>query len=194
MQSYSKALISLALGAVLLAGCGDVREQLGFGKQSPDEFRVVSRAPLTVPPNFAERPGDLPEPTPGAPRPQTGTTTDVARRTVFGTDNGGQIATGNVVAGDSRSIGERSILASAGADNINPAIRQLVNNETDQINDDNEDFIKQLIFWQDQPPPGVLLDPEGESKRLQENATLGRDVTEGETPIIERREKAIFEF
>lgn len=194
MQSYSKALVSLALGAVLLAGCGDIREQLGLGKQSPDEFRVVSRAPLTVPPNFAERPGDLPEPQPGAPRPQTGTTTDQARRTVFGAESGGQIATGQSLPDDGRSVGERSILASAGADNINPSIRQLVNNETDQINDDNEDFIKQLIFWQDQPAPGIVLDPEGESKRLQENATLGREVTEGETPIIERKEKAIFEF
>ena len=41
---------------------------------------------------------------------------------------------------------------------------------------------------------GVVIDPEGESKRLQENATLGKSVTEGETPIIERKEKALFEF
>ena len=38
------------------------------------------------------------------------------------------------------------------------------------------------------------MDAEGESKRLQENATLGKGVDEGETPTIERKEKALFEF
>ena len=42
--------------------------------------------------------------------------------------------------------------------------------------------------------PGAVLDAEGEAKRLQENATLGRGVDEGETPTIERKEKALFEF
>lgn len=194
MRSMTKIILTLAVASLLLAGCSGIRKQLGLGKRSPDEFRVTSRAPLTLPPNFGERPGDLPTPEPGAPRPQTGTTTDIARRTVFGAE-GSQTAqvpqTGTV---ESRSLGEQSILAAAGAENANPAIRQLVNAETDQINAGNEDFLRQLIFWQKQEPPGVVLDPEGESKRLQENTTLGRSVTEGETPIIERKEKAIFEF
>ena len=195
MGSFKKATVSLALGVLLLSGCSGIREQLGLGKSSPDEFRVTSRAPLTLPPNFGDRPGDLPEPDPGAPRPQTGTTTDVARRTVFGpeTDNS-VVAVNDALPADGRSLGERSILVAAGVDEANPGIRQLVNAETDQINTDNEDFLRELIFWQEQEAPGVLLDPEGESKRLQENATLGKEVTEGETPVIERKEKAIFEF
>ena len=32
-----------------------------------------------------------------------------------------------------------------------------------------------------------------ESRRLRENAALGKDVTAGETPTIERRKKALFE-
>ncbi|MDX1400718.1 MAG: DUF3035 domain-containing protein [Kiloniellales bacterium] len=195
MRSFAKAVVPLALSVLLLSSCSGIREQLGLGKTSPDEFRVTSRAPLTLPPNFGERPGDLPDPDPGAPRPQTGTTADVARRTVFGPEtNNSVVAVNDALPADGRSLGERSILVAAGATDANPGIRQLVNSETDQINSDNDDFLRELIFWQDKEPPGVLLDPELESKRLQENATLGKDVTEGETPVIERKEKALFEF
>src|SRR3546814_5174685 len=46
--------------------------------RSPDEFRVVSRAPLTLPPDYNLRP-----PEPGAPRPQVGTPSQQAERAVF---------------------------------------------------------------------------------------------------------------
>jgi hypothetical protein len=39
----------------------------------------------------------------------------------------------------------------------------------------------------------VLVDPAKESQRIKENQALGRPVTEGETPTIERREQGIFE-
>lgn len=64
----------------LLAGCGDeMRKQFGLGKNAPDEFQVVRRAPLSLPPDFALRP-----PQPGAIRPQEGSTSDQARSTVLG--------------------------------------------------------------------------------------------------------------
>lgn len=50
----------LALG---VSGCESTRETFGLNKQSPDEFAVVSRAPLSLPPDFTLR---VPEP--GAPR------------------------------------------------------------------------------------------------------------------------------
>ena len=43
-----------------------------------------------------------------------------------------------------------------------------------------------LIFWQAPEAPGVALDARRESQRLRENAALGREATEGETPIIQR--------
>ena len=42
------ALISLPL---VIGGCSNIRETLGLSKQSPDEFKVVSRAPLSMPPD-----------------------------------------------------------------------------------------------------------------------------------------------
>ena len=185
-QFYSGAVILVA--ALSLGACGGLRDQLGLNKASPDEFRVVSRAPLTVPPDFALRP-----PAPGTPRPQVGTPTDQARRALTGAspEDLSQDTEGGTA--DGRSAGERAILGAAGAENADPAIRQTVDRETDRINSESEDFLNSLIFWRKEDPPGLVVDPEGEARRLQENATLGRDVTVGDTPTIERKEKAILE-
>jgi len=53
-----------ALGGSL-AGCQSAAAALGMTKVVPDEFRVVTKAPLTVPPDYSLRP-----PAPGEPRPQ----------------------------------------------------------------------------------------------------------------------------
>jgi hypothetical protein len=73
-------LLALIPALALLAGCGEeMRKSFGLGKNAPDEFAVVRRAPLSLPPDFALRP-----PQPGAVRPQEGTATDQARSTVLG--------------------------------------------------------------------------------------------------------------
>jgi hypothetical protein len=54
-----------AVAATTLAGCQSASKALGMSKVVPDEFRVVTKAPLVVPPDYALRP-----PAPGEPRPQ----------------------------------------------------------------------------------------------------------------------------
>jgi hypothetical protein len=78
----ARPMIALVgVGLLALAGCarGTLQNALGMGKRSPDEFSVVQRAPLVIPPDFNLRP-----PEPGAPRPQTGTTADQAQAKLFG--------------------------------------------------------------------------------------------------------------
>jgi hypothetical protein len=72
-------------GPLLLGGCaqGTVQDALGMGKRAPDEFAVVKRAPLIVPPEYDLRPPD-----PGAPRPNVGRTSDQARVALTGTQAG----------------------------------------------------------------------------------------------------------
>ena len=46
-------LLALLPALLLLAGCGEeMRKQFGLGKNAPDEFQVVRRAPLSLPPDF----------------------------------------------------------------------------------------------------------------------------------------------
>ncbi|MFO1058947.1 MAG: DUF3035 domain-containing protein [Dongiaceae bacterium] len=188
------AAVLLALGAGL-GGCSEAQKAFGLSKDPPDEFQVVSRAPLSLPPNY-----NLVPPAPGAPRPQEGTTRDQARNAVFGSQDG-QVASvpPELAAGDPGGIspdaspGEQALLQTAGAGGVSPAIRQEVNAETAAAVESDQQFLNKLIFWRKPDEPGVVIDAAKEQQRLQENAALGKPVTEGETPVIIRRKKALLE-
>ena len=143
--------IAMALTAgtlvVAAAGCESVEEQLGLTKNPPDEFRVVSRAPLSMPPDFQLRP-----PRAGAPRPQEGSPTDQARQAVFrNTDESSGIA---AIPEDGRSQGERAFLLQAGAADAKSDIRQIVNREARLEAEESESFVEDLLFWREAPEPG----------------------------------------
>ena len=176
---------ALMLGAVIaLGGCTETRQALGLNKQAPDEFQVVARAPLSLPPDYSLRAH-----APGMPRPQEGTARDQAETAVFGSYQTASAA--DAPAGSSQ--GEVALLQSAGATGIDPNIRQLVNQETSSLVEQDEKFIDSLIFWRDPEPYGEVIDPVAEQQRLQENAALGKPATEGDTPVIERKERALLE-
>jgi hypothetical protein len=170
----------LAHGAVLvtllaltdLSGCADARRALGVEKAPPDEFAVVANAPLSQPPDYTLRP-----PTPGAPRPQEGTTTDRAHEALTGVGVGGASAP---------SQGEKEILTKAGADVIVPDIRHKVDEETTGLAVTSTSFVDSLLFWQADPIPGEPIDAIRESQRLKENAAAGRSPTAGDSVFISR--------
>ena len=53
MGKYVSAIFICVL---LLSSCGLTNSDLGLEKTSPDEMLVVSRAPLSIPPEFGLRP------------------------------------------------------------------------------------------------------------------------------------------
>src|SRR5688572_21246623 len=145
-----------ALGALALGGCSAF-ENIGGGKKvSPDEFKIVSHSPLTMPPNAELRP-----PRPGEPRPQETSPADQAKealspvlagrvqqRTAGGPAGPALVATGGA--------SEQALVARAGQGGVDPNIRSRVNQDTRTIADSDKTFIDRLIFWQDRPPPGVI--------------------------------------
>jgi hypothetical protein len=177
-----------------VAGCSSTKEMLGLTKRSPDEFQVVSRAPLSMPPDYSLRP-----PTPGAARPQEGTTTQQAQQIVTGdrptsTLQPDQIPSiGEGESTSAESAGESAFLQSASITGIDPNIRKIVNEETTADQDASQTFLDDLIFWRAPEPYGTVVDPVAEQKRLQENQALGQPTDAGETPIIERKKKGLFE-
>jgi hypothetical protein len=187
--------VALALLAPAGAGCTNTKEMLGLTKRSPDEFQVVSRAPLSMPPDYSLRP-----PTPGAPRPQEGTTREQAEAIVTNYPNRDaslapdQIpAPGEGELTTTESAGEAAFLQSASLTGVDPNIRKLVDSETAADEDASETFLDDLIFWRNPEPYGTVVDPVAEQKRLQENQALGQATDTGETPIIERKQKGLFE-
>ncbi len=185
----SAMVVAGAVGiALTLTGCDAARESFGFTKQAPDEFSVVTRAPLVIPPDFGLRP-----PQPGAPRPQEKPVVEKARETVLGSagiDHSQVAATADT---DTLSDGQRALLKEANALNANPGIRREVDRESSLLADSDVDFIDRLMFWQKREPPGVVVDPTKESQRIRESIAMGESPTKGETPIIKRRKQGFLE-
>ena len=83
------------------------------------------------------------------------------------------------------------MLKAAGAGQADPNIRRIIDAETLRLNAEGDDFLEALVFWRDPQAPGEIVDASEEAKRLRENAALGKPVTDGETPTIEPKRKAL---
>ncbi len=181
------AAASVVVLALAVGGCETLRGAAGLNKKAPDEFRVVSRAPLSMPSHYG-----LKAPRPGTARPQETKVPSQARQIVLDSGDTGakKKPVINFPGGDP---GEIALLTKAGVDKADPKIRQLVNTESAVLAEARSGLVEQLIFWRDPKPSGKVVDARKEARRLRENAALGRPVTEGETPIIQRKKRGLLE-
>ncbi len=178
----------IAAMVLALSACSGIKKQLGLTKQSPDEFKVVSQAPLSLPPDYSLRP-----PEPGIPRPQVGSTSQQAKNAIFRLQQPEAGTLEPKLENDDRSLAELSLLKAAGAGQSDPNIRRIIDAETLRLNAESDDFLQALVFWRDPRAAGEIVDAAEEAKRLRENAALGKSVTDGETPTIERKRQALLE-
>lgn len=159
---------------LLLIGCSETKEALGLGKNVPDEFVVLDRAPLALPPNFNLRP-----PQPGAPRPQDVTPTLQAERTVLG-------ATTPQATPEAGAL-EQQLLTKAAADKADPNIRKTVEGEALQDGSASRHLVDDLLWWQKPENNSAVVDPAAEAARLRANQTGGKPANAGPTPTVEKR-------
>jgi hypothetical protein len=179
-------VVCLSAAVLFLAGCSETRRVIGLDKTPPDEFTIVSRAPLAMPPDYALRP-----PQPGAPRPQDLTPRQQARQTVFRA--GGEQQASLATPRGGRSEAEMAFLGHAHAGQADPNIRALVNEENSRLVEAERSFVDRLVFWRKAEPPGTVVDAQKEQQRLRENVALGKPVNEGEVPTIQRKKRALLE-
>lgn len=184
-RSFTRFALAACL-ALSLSACGEARRQIGIEKTPPDEFAVVNRAPLSIPPDYSLRP-----PQPGATRPQEGSTSEQARQALMGGRT--QLKATQPLLKGARTQGEMTVLKSAGADEVTPDIRKIVNEESTNLAEASKPLTDKLMFWGKGTEYTEALDPKQESQRIRENQALGKDMAEGSTPTIKRRQKAIFE-
>lgn len=178
MAKPTSAILAVSAAAMLLAGCSDVQESLGIARNVPDEFAVVPRAPLSVPP--------------GVSLPQPGTT-EPAGGVVTAPERGAAAVLGGDTTGGGVTSGQAALLASAGANRADPNIRRVVDQETQDLFRADDSFVDDLLFWQATAPDGTVVDPVAEQRRLQTVQAQGQPINAGEVPIIERREQAPLE-
>ena len=100
---------------------------------------------------------------------------------------------GTPIATEGRTPGDLVLLKRVGADSIQPDIRVLVNKENQSLLEADKSFSDRIVFWRKAEPPGTSVDPARETQRLRENQALGKSVSDGETPQIQRRKKAWLE-
>src|SRR5580698_1256972 len=136
-------LCLVALGPVALGGCS-MLENIGGGKKvSPDEFKIVSHSPLTMPPNAELRP-----PRPGEPRPQETSPADQAKEALSPALAGRVQAQAKAPAsGTPGDASEQSLVAKASVGGVDPHIRSQVNTDTRVLADKDNTFMDSLIFW-----------------------------------------------
>ena len=149
-----------------LSGCSTASRALGMTKVVPDEFRVVTKAPLTVPPDYSLRP-----PTPGEPRPQELQPESAARSALLGARNA-----------EARSQGEKLLASKAGADKADPLVRYVVDDEFGGLAHKEPSFADRVLFWKKNAPAPTTgaqtasaagadteapLDPKVEADRLK---------------------------
>jgi len=175
-----KILMSLSL--LVLAGnlgaCEKTREQFDFSKKSPDEFAVVTRAPLEMPPDYNLRP-----PRPGVQRPQEDTAVDEAKQVVFGMEEQNPVAAARNV-----TEGESILLQKTGAANAKSNIRDIVDQETSALVKENTSTVDKILGKAGKKidTPATVVDPVKESERIIQNKAAGKPVTDGKTPSIEQ--------
>jgi len=132
VKSPALRTVSLAVFAVMgLSACSSTRTALGLEKVTPDEFRVVTKAPLVVPPDFSLRP-----PAPGEPRPQELQPESSARAALIGQRDA-----------ITRSRGESLLVQAAGADRADPLARYVVDDEFGDLAYKDQSFADKILFW-----------------------------------------------
>ena len=182
MKAQSFKNVFAIILPILLIGCSSARDIVGLSKQSPDEFEVVTRPPLSLPPDYGLR----------IPIPNISKTQDKSvrgradeliiargsfspRQKLLGRDGLGTI-----------SPAEDAILGRAQARSSDDSIRAKLSSDNKTISGTDKKLIDKIIFWQGAEKPGAILDPEKESKRINDLKSDGKTIANGDVPVIER--------
>ena len=164
-------LILSAAVAIGLAGCDSVRSAAGIGKDSPDEFAIVTKAPLVIPPDYNLRP-----PTAGAAPTNQLEPTQAAQAALFNPDPAAAAAAMPATT----SAGERYLLANAGVQNADPAIRQEIASDADETRAADDSFTNALLFGSSTPTGNVPVNADAEARRV--DAAKAGDTTVAPAP------------
>lgn len=172
-----------------------MRETLGINQSAPDEFKVVSRPPLSVPPEFHLRP-----PAPGEPPRAAPSTQAQAESTLFGekarpndimslgdlrkTDV--DTALDPIMSGSLDSAAESNFLSRAGAGSADPKIRELLYQDTTiESTLPPQDDASPLERWLGIGGGEPVVDPKAEAERIRTNKDEGKPVNEGEVKTVD---------
>jgi len=146
-------LLILAAGAALAAtaACSSSGNNTG---NTPNEFRVVTKAPLSIPPEYSLRP-----PPAGTTIPTEVESARTGSPTAFSAEHG-----------KDASASERALVAAAGANAANAGIRSQIDYEETKSIRKSQSVTDRILFWRKDKPEDAAL-------AATDNATGDQQVT-----------------
>jgi hypothetical protein len=166
---------AVVLATLLTTGCDTtVQETLGLGKRAPDEFQVVRRAPLAVPPDYNLRPPGPGGPSEGGRGGGEPDSSEEARELLTGSGSGGGEERQVASLGAEASQGERALVQSSPV-RADPEVRSRIVTDSGELTRiDQRLFVMILDFQRGQFGRGdEVLDPAAEAARLRTRGQTG---------------------
>jgi hypothetical protein len=190
---FFRTLMLAGLIGLSACGGGSVKDTLGIAKKAPDEFRVVARPPLTVPPQFNLRP-------PAAQGEIDGVAAHKQAESLItgnpAEDNPGALAPSSadtavmpVTSSPLSSNAESQFLKNAGAEKADANVRQALIEDRAAIEPQEEES-----WWKTMTTSGkrdATVNAKEESERLKKNKEEGKAPTEGDTPEVKGRDTGV---
>lgn len=165
LWNYQAMVLALMLISVLMLSACSGGDGLIGGKNAPDEFEVVIRPPLTLPPNFTLRPND---------------DNDAASANLANAQAGvSAIGQSQSLLGTNNSANASSFEELFGTDQIIPNIRNIIDEETLGIQIDRRVPLEQIFGGQ--PEVGPDLDAAAEAYRIRQAIKDGQPLTDTPT-------------
>ncbi|MCP4395465.1 MAG: DUF3035 domain-containing protein [Alphaproteobacteria bacterium] len=190
MKTYKKIISNTVVTSIVisslsaLSGCSNVTQSMGLDIPPPDEFTVITRPPLELPPNFELRP-----PMSGTTAPKAKAASETAKDALIkSSDNTKELPA-------YRSKGENAFAKKANIDDAEEGIRNTIEKETTSLTKKQESFADKLIFWKeiDHDPTKIVVDADKENQRIDENSALEKPINEGKVPTIKKKREGFLE-
>ena len=185
MNSKNQLLYASIIASVLLtASCSDIKKDLGIARNSPDEFTVVKRAPLSLPPEY-----NL------VPPLKKGETSDVVENKST-TTKAKEVLFGEIENNENLNEGDKTFLTKLKVEDAKDDIRKLIDEDNGYLYIKNKSVIDKLLNSEEKAPspdeiPSSTVDAKKEAERIKENLENDKPINEGEVPVIEKKESTI---
>lgn len=192
-------------------GASGIKETLGIGSRSPDEFRVVSRPPLSVPPQFNLRPPSADAQSPivvpadkQARSIITGNPVQAQGENDIGYDNTVETAVMPVesvpidsaknkkgTVSNKGGASSSPFLSKIGADKADPKVREELIEQKMQAQEKKEEGSWWSNLTSTTEKKDTLVNAEQESKRIKDNKAANKPVTTGQTPEVKDKDRGL---
>lgn len=156
MRNLWRGAVLLAAGLSLMS-CDTIRDAAGITKEPPDEFAVVTKAPLIIPPDY-----NLHPPKPGAAPLNQTSPTQSAQAALYGDDTAAVAASIN----GNYSQAEKLLLAQSGAATADDSIRRTIASDNTKAEDTGTLTDSLLFGGSDTAPVDKPLNADAEKARI----------------------------